>query len=98
MQPIESIIARLEVIDGRDYGAYQSLIGCYRYPQFTLHIEQIPKDPYAPPHTGIYRAQVSLDLMEVPDQVHEIRLRNTAFCDFKCDEQDRDKHQCHGPK
>ena len=49
---------RIESIDGKDYGAYQSLKGEYDYPQFKLLIDQIPKDPYAPPHTGIYRVIV----------------------------------------
>ena len=51
---------KITLLDGQDYGAYQSLIGTYDFEQFTLIIEQIPKDPYAPPHTGIYRVQFPL--------------------------------------
>ncbi len=55
MQNAHALRGKLQSIDGKDYGAYQSLIGAYAYPQFKLLIDQIPKDPYAPPHTGIYR-------------------------------------------
>lgn len=54
----EGLMEKLLQMDGRDYGAYQGLKGEYDYPDFRLIIEQIPKDPYAPPHTGIYRIQV----------------------------------------
>jgi len=46
---------KIEEIDAKDYGRYQSLLGEYEFPSFRLIIEQIPKDPYAPSHTGIYR-------------------------------------------
>lgn len=49
---------KLATIDGQDYAAYQSLLGTYDFNLFKLIIQQIPKDPYAPPHTGIYRIQV----------------------------------------
>ncbi len=49
---------KLAAIDGQDYAGYQSLLGTYDFNLFTLIIQQIPKDPYAPPHTGIYRIQV----------------------------------------
>ena len=58
MLNVSALKRKLESIDGEDYGAYQSLAGEYGYPGFKLIIEQIPKDPYAPPHTGIYRIQV----------------------------------------
>ena len=44
---------KLAVINGRDYAGYQSLLGDYDFGLFKLIIQQIPKDPYAPPHTGI---------------------------------------------
>ena len=44
---------KLAPIDGKDYGGYQSLIGEYGFSRYKLIIHQIPKDPYAPPHTGI---------------------------------------------
>ncbi|MCK5199783.1 MAG: hypothetical protein KAR21_15605, partial [Spirochaetales bacterium] len=50
---------KLESLDGQDYGAYQSLRGEYDFPGYKLIIRQIPKDPYAPPHTGIYCIRVN---------------------------------------
>ena len=47
---------KLELIGGKNYIGLQSLIGYYNYhDKFILNIHQVPKDPYAPPHTGIYR-------------------------------------------
>lgn len=54
----DNLEKKLIGIDGRDYGAYQSLKGTYTYSDFSLEIIQIPKDPFAPPHTGIYRLQI----------------------------------------
>jgi predicted ABC-class ATPase len=55
----ESAIKKiLASIDGQDYASYQSLLGTFEYTLFKLIVQQIPKDPYAPPHTGIYRVQV----------------------------------------
>jgi predicted ABC-class ATPase len=58
VRPVEVLRGQLRGLNGKDYGAYQSLLGSYRYPTFELHVDQIPKDPYAPPHTGIYRVRV----------------------------------------
>ena len=61
MGTISVLKKRLESVDKKDYGAYQSLKGEYDYSRFKLLICQIPKDPYAPPHTGIYRVIVKND-------------------------------------
>jgi len=42
-------------LDGQDYAAYQSLRGRYAFAEFELAIERVPKDPYAPPGTGVFR-------------------------------------------
>ena len=73
---------KIESIDGKDYGACQSLLGAYEYPNFNLHIDQIPKDPYAPPHTGIYRVQVSCDIVPMPQGLEDSKVREVAFRDF----------------
>ncbi|HIE32802.1 MAG TPA: ATPase [Thermodesulfobacteriaceae bacterium] len=36
-------------IDGRGYGAYKELKGTYRFPGFTLFIDRVQADPFAPP-------------------------------------------------
>ncbi len=69
-------------LDGRDYGAYQGLYGTYDYNDFKLIIEQIPKDPYAPPHTGIYRVQVDRHDPEIVNYSLNSRIEEVAFRDF----------------
>ena len=73
---------KLAAIDGQDYAAYQSLLGTYEFDLFTLIIQQIPKDPYAPPHTGIYRIQVPRsDTHIIPLKIAQKR-HNIACADF----------------
>ena len=73
---------KLTSIDGRDYGAYQSLLGTYDFGLFKLIIQQIPKDPYAPPHTGIYRIQVNRNDERIITMNLENKIQKVAFRDF----------------
>lgn len=73
---------RITPLDGKDYGAFQSLIGTYDFEQFVLSIEQIPKDPYAPPHTGIYRVQFPLDDTAIDSDMIDSRIGEIACRDF----------------
>ena len=40
---------RLRRIDGRSYGAYREIEGRWVFPQFTLVIDHVQSDPFAPP-------------------------------------------------
>ena len=82
MRPIHSIRQHLAELDGKDYAAYQSLLGSYSYPDFELLIDQIPKDPFAPPHTGIYRVRVRQDKAGFPSDIMNSNIRKIAFCDY----------------
>ena len=73
---------KLESVSEKDYGAYQSLKGEYDYSQFTLLIDQIPKDPYAPPHTGIYRAVVKNNFFSQFNNIFNTKVSEIAFRDF----------------
>jgi len=73
---------KILLLDGKDYGAYQSLIGTYDFEQFALIIEQIPKDPYAPPHTGIYRLQLPLADTVIEADMIDSRIGEIACRDF----------------
>lgn len=73
---------KITPLDGKDYGAYQSLIGSYDFDQFSLIIDQIPKDPYAPPHTGIYRIQFPLGDTAIKGDMIDSRIREIACRDF----------------
>ncbi len=55
MLPSNVLRSKIASIDQKDYGAYQALLGEYDFHDYKIIFEQIPKDPYAPPHTGIYR-------------------------------------------
>jgi predicted ABC-class ATPase len=73
---------QLQGIDGKDYAAYQSLIGKHDYSRFSLFVDQIPKDPYAPAYTGIYRVRVKKsDAGFLDDMVHSL-VRRIALRDF----------------
>lgn len=74
--------AKLAAIDHKDYGAYQSLIGSYQYQGFNLKIDQIPKDPYAPPHTGIYRVQIGIEKVIEDDIPMQGKVAEVALRDF----------------
>ena len=46
MERLKGILFR---IDGRGYGAYKEIKGVYRFPGFTLVIDRVQADPFAPP-------------------------------------------------
>ncbi len=82
MHTIQTLKEKLKSIDRRDYGAYQSLKGEYSYPDFTLMITRIPKDPYAPPHTGIYRIQVPKTYIGIKQELCSTKTREIALRDY----------------
>ena len=81
-QPSQALQGRLQGINGQDYAAYQSLLGHYTYPNFDLAIEQIPKDPYAPPHTGVYRLRVAWSDTGLSSELNSPRTRSVAARDY----------------
>ena len=82
MQNISTLQNKLTAIDGQDYAACQSLLGIYAYPDFKLIIRQIPKDPYAPPHTGIYCIQLQRSDEKIINIEPQSKIQNIAFTDF----------------
>ena len=82
MQSAEALRARLDRIDGKDYGACQSLKGEYAYPEFELLITQIPKDPYAPPHAGIYRIRAAHAYLGIAPDLFDSPVAAIAYRDF----------------
>lgn len=82
-QQSQVIPGRLQGLNGKDYAAYQSLLGNYTYPLFDLIIEQIPKDPYAPPHTGVYRLRVAWSETGLsPSELTASHIRSVAARDY----------------
>ncbi len=82
MQNINILKQKLTSIDGQDYGAYQALKGTYDFSFFKLIIQQIPKDPYAPPHTGVYRILVQRKDKRIINLKIESKIQKIAFTDF----------------
>ena len=77
------LINKIRFLDGRDYGACQDLIGEYVFKnKFKLIIHKIPKDPFAPPHTGVYRIQVSRSNKKIINYNIDSRIKKIAFTDF----------------
>ena len=72
----------LKSLDKQDYANYQSLLGEYDFPLFKLIIHQIPKDPYAPPHTGIYRIQVQRSDERFINLKLASKIQSIVFADF----------------
>lgn len=72
----------LHSIDKKDYLKYQELLGAYDFSFFKLIIEHIPKDPFAPPHTGIYRIQVLRSDERIINVNTTSKEQTTAFADF----------------
>lgn len=81
-QPSQVLQGRLQGLNAKDYAAYQSLLGRYTYLQFDLAIEQIPKDPYAPPHTGVYRLRVAWSETGLSPELTAPRTRSVAARDY----------------
>ena len=80
----ESVLtSKIRSLNGKDYGACQDLLGKYDYQnQFKLIVHKIPKDPYAPPPTGIYRIQVSRSDKQIINYNIDSRIKKIAFTDF----------------
>lgn len=82
MPQASDLQSKLAAIDGRDYGHYQRLLGRYDFDCFRLKIQQIPKDPYAPPHTGIYRVQVRRDDRRIIALATETKTKQVSCADY----------------
>jgi predicted ABC-class ATPase len=78
----ETLRQKLKSLDGRDYGAYQSLVGEYSYPDFVLFIDRVQKDPYAPPSTGIFRVRVARERASIPTAMTDTFMKEVALRDF----------------
>lgn len=76
----QDLIDRFHEIDGRNYGQYKSVVGDYDYGDFTLHIDRVQSDPYAPPSQ--LRATASPAKMGIPEDLLDTREKRVAVADF----------------
>lgn len=73
---MQNIRAILERIDGKGYGHYKKIAGEYKFDNFTLYIDKVQSDPFAPPS----EFRVVLD-NKFPEELYT-KSRLTAFEDY----------------
>ncbi|HID07153.1 MAG TPA: ATPase, partial [Armatimonadetes bacterium] len=77
---MEELRGRLMDIDGRGYKAYQSIKGIYAMPGFTLFIDHVQADPFAPPSR--IRVRVEQRVARLPRWAYANKVRAIACADF----------------
>ena len=68
----------LDRIDNKGYGAYKDLQGTYDFGEFTLHIDKVQRDPFAPP--SLIRVRTHDNGFD--KNLYENPVRRFAFEDF----------------
>lgn len=78
---MQSLRRILERIDGRGYGAYKELKGkTFTFPFFTLTVERVQADPYAPP--SWVRVHLPSEVVHLPPHTIRTPVREVALRDF----------------
>ena len=78
----KSLLEKLATIDKKGYSAYQTLLGHYSFSYFNLIIDKVPRDPYAPIQSGIFRIQVNPRHPKMINLFIDSRIKEIAFRDF----------------
>ena len=74
------LLKELSHMDGRPYGAYRSLAGTWDYGDFTVAIDRVQSDPYAPP--SVLRAWTTPSGMGLPDEALASSQARLAAADY----------------
>lgn len=82
MASSENLREAVKRLNGKGYGAYQSLKGEYDFSHFRLYIDRVPKDPYAPPTSGIFRLRVSQEDAGITSDMTQPHIREVALRDY----------------
>ncbi|KAJ1658143.1 hypothetical protein IWQ61_002566 [Dispira simplex] len=69
-------------MDGNSYGHYRSLTGSYTFLNYTLFVDHVQSDPYAPPSS--LRIQVAQTVAKFPKNLYGTTVRRIALCDYIC--------------
>lgn len=77
---MKNLIQLLKRIDGKGYGAYKDLAGAYDFPDFTLYIDHVQGDPFAPPSR--IRARVPVQRAAFPKELWETKPRRIGLQDY----------------
>lgn len=77
---MNTLISKLNKIDGRGYKSYKDIQGSYKDKDYTLHIDYVQGDPFASPS----RIRVTLDIskIKVSRDLYAKPNRKIAFEDF----------------
>ncbi|MDT0303343.1 ABC-ATPase domain-containing protein [Streptomonospora wellingtoniae] len=70
----------LRKMDGSSYGRYKSLTGDWSFPDFTLTVDRVQSDPFAPPSRVSVR--IPADIAELPDSAWHSPVRRRATADY----------------
>ncbi len=76
----DELISSLHRLDGRNYGSYKSLIGDWDFGAFSLAIDRVQADPYAPPSS--LRATTKPEKVGLPTELLETADQRVAVADF----------------
>jgi len=74
------LIEKLRSIDRKGYGAYKSLQGSYDFGRYTLHIDHVQSDPFAPPSR--MRVTVEQEIAGLPRELYSNKSRRIAVEDY----------------
>ncbi|WP_158024353.1 ABC-ATPase domain-containing protein [Boudabousia marimammalium] len=81
---LSGLLNALEKADGRNYGAYKSMIGQYRMdiwrPGAVLYLDRVQSDPYAPPSD--FRLRLGPQQLPFADQWWEDDTAREAIADY----------------
>ncbi len=80
MRDSKELELRLRRIDGRGYKAYKDIAGSYDFRNFTLYIDHVQSDPFAPPSR--VRVQVSQRTAQFPPDTYENKSRSIGLSDY----------------
>lgn len=84
MRSPDDVRRQLRSIDGRDYGAYRSLRGSIDVSDLLLDVDVVPRDPYAPPGTGVVRVRRTSDAVGLRSGDIDTRAHRIATRDLLC--------------
>lgn len=76
----DELISSLHRLDGRNYGSYKSLIGDWDFGAFSLAIDRVQADPYAPPSS--LRATATPEKAGLPAELITTADQRIAVADF----------------
>ncbi|MDQ7031361.1 MAG: ABC-ATPase domain-containing protein [Desulfonauticus sp.] len=80
MKTASQLTQLLIELDGKGYKAYKKLVGTYQYNNFTLFIDHVQSDPFAPPSK--IRLRVAQALAKFPQNLYSPKIRNIALADY----------------